>query len=557
MSELMLNTIAWHGQRLEVVLHEHVEVTQLVLLINDLYFAEQAVPAHARHLHFDFPFAPNGNTELVFTLRLEPQGIALLTTPWRVQYGVAASNAPTASTLAPTASVDANFADELAPLLGASIFSPLHQPDGLIVPVTVIVPIYNAAMHVQRCIESLIQHTQVPAHLLLIDDASTDLAIAPLLARYLDTPGITVLRNTQNLGYTRNIALGLSHVPDGDVVVLNADTEVGPNWLCGLRRAAYARVDIGTATAVSDNAGAFSVPELEQDNPLPTTWSLTQTQRALWQHAGLVTPALPTGNGFCMYVKRAMLARIGGPDVEAFAHGYGEENDWCQRAERVGFVHVIAGNVLVRHARSASFGEERRESLGRTGMAVLRERYPHYEAAVSATLFSFERRVLDWRVRHIYHAAAHTAITPPRPRVLWVIGIQDDVSNDIDMDMGLTSEFDVWMLVSSDDALLLKRYSATGWCEVQRALIPPCLEFAPATWLRYDELFASWIQHYAIELMHLIDTRGHSGHLMTLSQSLALPLFDASHPPALLFHDKSMAQHYNAVLNQQRFFAQL
>jgi hypothetical protein len=39
-------------------------------------------------------------------------------------------------------------------------------------------------------------------------------------------------------------------------------------------------------------------------------------------------------------------------------------------------------------------------------MAVLRERWPNYENDVGAMLHSYERRVLDWRVRRIFATAA-------------------------------------------------------------------------------------------------------------------------------------------------------
>ena len=550
----MLQSIVWSGERLAIELDAHVDDLRLALSLDGLFFSEKIVPAQQRQVHFDFPFAPRAGDKFAISLRLEPQGIALLATPWWVGFGEAATETIAAS-IADETFVAAIALKDLAPLLDATIFSPLQQPDVLHVPVTVIVPIYNASELVQRCIEALIEHTQGPARLLLIDDASTDSAIAALLARYQDCPDTTVLRNAQNLGYTRTIALGLSHALQGDVVVLNADTEVGPNWLLGLRRAAYARVDIGTATAVSDNAGAFSVPELERHNPLPAAWTLTQTQRALWQQAGLVTPALPTGNGFCMYVKRAMLDQVGGPDVDAFAQGYGEENDWCQRAEHVGFAHVIAGNVLVRHARSASFGEARRESLGRAGMAVLRERYPHYEAAVGATLFSFERRVLDWRVRHIYRSAANTT-TPPRPRVLRIAAAQDDViRDDADTSAALAREFDIWQLVCRHDTFLLMQYCVSGWREMQRATIAPCLEFAPATWLRHDEIFERWVQHYAIEFVHLLDLRGHSGRLKTLCRSLRLPVLDTTRIPVVSLDGTTLARRYRACLTSHNSFA--
>ena len=43
-------------------------------------------------------------------------------------------------------------------------------------------------------------------------------------------------------------------------------------------------------------------------------------------------PDLPTGVGFCFYVRRALLDAIG-PFDPAFGAGYGEENDFCMRAQ--------------------------------------------------------------------------------------------------------------------------------------------------------------------------------------------------------------------------------
>jgi GT2 family glycosyltransferase len=280
-------------------------------------------------------------------------------------------------------------------------------------PVAIVIPVFNSPALVRRCIEAVLRFTR-GARLILIDDASTDAAVTPLLAGYADRALVRV--NPNNLGYTRSCNIGIELAGDADVVLLNSDTEVGPRWLQRLRLTAYAEANIGTVTAVSDNAGAFSVPEIEQYCPFPECWDLVQSQRALLQGAFGCLPELPTGNGFCMYVKRELLDRVGGLDADAFPAGYGEENDLCQRAARVGYRHLIAGDVLVRHARSASFGEERRRALGEQGMAALRARYPQYEADVGATLHSLERRVLEARVRGLYAAA--TIENAPRPRVL-------------------------------------------------------------------------------------------------------------------------------------------
>jgi len=384
----------WDGRRLRWQ-----PLADAQLCIDGVRFEHLAASDETR----EFAISPSGDAQIEFSLR-DAQG-ALLATPWRVLHGRAAACGSDAWDGATHA---------LRPLLAddsADFPAPARA--------SIVVPIYNSPQCVQSCIESVLRWTAAPARLILIDDASTDAAIAVLLARHAHDARIIVRRNAQNLGYTRSSNLGMELAESDDVVLLNSDTEVGPNWLQALRSAAYASANTGTATAVSDNAGAFSVPELEQFCPIPARWDLAQTQRALLHLAGGCRPELPTGNGFCMYVKRRMLDRVGMYDADAFPFGYGEENDLCQRAEHAGFRHVIAGDVFVRHARSASFGADRRAVLGAQGMAVLRARYPDYETKVGATLFGFARRVLDYRVRRLYAGIDPMhVVRPPRPRVL-------------------------------------------------------------------------------------------------------------------------------------------
>jgi hypothetical protein len=131
------------------------------------------------------------------------------------------------------------------------------------VAVTILVPVFNNAEHVQRCIESVLANTRMPgAELLLIDDASTDPATRALLARYGHLPKVTLLRNDANLGFTCSVNRGLRYAQDRDVVLLNSDTVVGPRWLEGLALTAYGARSIATATALSDSAGAFSTPKV-------------------------------------------------------------------------------------------------------------------------------------------------------------------------------------------------------------------------------------------------------------------------------------------------------
>lgn len=420
---------------------------RVALDLDGTYFTD--LPIDGRGIaSLAFPFAPAGLRRVALLPRLTRGGPALLRQPL---------------------TLDLATTDD-----GAQLLPP--GADAMARAVAVVVPVYNAADDVARCLASVLRHTTGRARLIVIDDASTDPAVAPLLARYAGLAGISVLRNPDNRGFTATANRGIEAAEGADVVLLNADTEVGPHWLTGLRRAVAARPDIASATAVSDNAGAFSVPELECENALPAAWSFEQSARALWQGAGLAYPMLPTGNGFCLYLRRAALDAVGVLDAQAFPQGYGEENDWCQRAAAAGWQHAVAGNVLVRHARSRSFGHARRIALGHAGMAVLRTRWPRYEDEVGATLFSYPRRVLDWRVRRLFAAA--TAANAPRPRVL---GLAGAAMTDADAE--------AWHIepVAADGWRLLRSDAGGGRTAVAEGT-------GPAADLLWD-----WLQRHAIE----------------------------------------------------------
>jgi len=424
---------------------------QAAIELDGAYFSDVKIDARGE-LALDFAFAPAADARLPLVVRERRDGPVAL---------------------------DAGMTDFHAA-------EPFHARETLLAAdaepmrpeVAIVIPVYNAAEAVARCLASVLAHTTGNTRLIIIDDASSDPEISPLLARHADLPGVQVLVNPGNRGFTATVNRGIALAGDADVVLLNADTEVGPNWLTGLRRAAYTRSDIATVTAVSDNAGAFSVPELEQACPWPVAWSFEQTARALWQDAGHVYPALPTGNGFCLYIRRAVIDAIGLFDEQAFPQGYGEENDFCQRASARGWRHVIAGTVFVHHARSLSFGVERRQALGVAGMQVLRERWPNYETDVGATLFSFERRVLDWRVRRAYAAASSHE---PLPRML---------RSSPGMNQEPASGYDVWMLDGQDDRIMLE-HCGDGAAR----------DGAPVLMTRSD--LGRWLQRHAIEIVDL------------------------------------------------------
>jgi GT2 family glycosyltransferase len=495
--------LAWDGR----TLHWHVRAAAPVsieLQIDGVRFATFGVePADSgQHFTCAFELSPTGCAQLEFAIAVAGAAQAPVTA-WRVLFGSPAHDHSAQWDQAPR---------RLLPLAGTPQLPVRAWPD--MPPLAIVIPVFNAAASVRRCLEALARFTPLSVRVILIDDASTDPAIAGLLERFAQRDHVQVARHDINRGYTRGVNTGMQLAGNADVILLNSDTEVGPRWLESLRLAAYSEETIGTVTAVSDNAGAFSVPELEQFCPIPERWDLPTAQRAVLQQAGLRFPELPTGNGFCLFIKRALIERIGMMDADAFPYGYGEENDFCQRALIAGFRNVIAGHVLVRHERSASFGDSRRAALGQQGMAVLRQRYPRYEADVGATLYSFERRVLDYRVRRTYAGSdGRYAPAPPRPRILRAAGTGEAADND-----ARWNGHEVFVLLQHDGQLRLQR-TPSGGDTVTEA------EHAGAhTELERVQCLARWLLAFAIECVQTPAPDALGNLVLHAASLLAIPV---------------------------------
>jgi len=57
-----------------------------------------------------------------------------------------------------------------------------------------------------------------------------------------------------------------------------------------------------------------------------------------------------------MAISRRAIRITGLFDEKTFGHGYGEENDFCQRAEQAGLRNVLCDDTYVVHHGAASFG---------------------------------------------------------------------------------------------------------------------------------------------------------------------------------------------------------
>jgi len=219
----------------------------------------------------------------------------------------------------------------------------------------IIVPVFNALAKLQACLESISRTVPPATRVLLIDDASTDIGVQPLLQSWVDESRAArrLLVHDVNRGFVATANHGMQ-MADTDVVLLNSDTEVTSGWLQNLGHCLDSDTSIATATPWSNNGEIVSIPRFCVSNPVPSN---PEAIAAVIRSCGQPSyPEMPTAVGFCMAISLRAIKMIGLFDEATFGLGYGEENDFCQRAEQTGLRNVLCDDTFVVHHGGASFG---------------------------------------------------------------------------------------------------------------------------------------------------------------------------------------------------------
>ncbi len=256
-----------------------------------------------------------------------------------------------------------------------------HDDRGAPEGIDVVIPVYQAPEAFARCLAALLAHTDLSRNrALLVLDGPQPAATEALLEAPI--PGVEILRNPERRGFVASVNAGMAKGPERDVVLLNSDAIVTAGWLEKLRAAAYSSPEIATVTPFSNTATICSLPRFLAANALPAGETIESFARRIEQRSARAYPRLPTGVGVCLFVKRRALAELGLFDQRAFGLGYGEESEWCQRALKAGWRHVLDDATFVYHEGHQSFGTTR-VSRVRGAHRALAKLHPDYLATIA------------------------------------------------------------------------------------------------------------------------------------------------------------------------------
>jgi GT2 family glycosyltransferase/glycosyltransferase involved in cell wall biosynthesis len=247
----------------------------------------------------------------------------------------------------------------------------------------VIIPVYRGRDETLACIAAVLATIDNSARVVVVDDATDDIVLAEALDALAASGLITLLRNTTNLGFAASVNRALALHDTHDVVLLNSDTLVYDDWLARLRAAAYSRPAVGTVTPLSNSGSIASYPHA-LGAALEVGDGAALHALAASTHSG-TRIAIPVGVGFCLFIRRECLREVGSLDAAVFGKGYGEETDFCLRAQGRGWSHWLAADVYVYHAGGVSFGA-RVTALQQRSQRLINLRHPGYDRFIASFL---------------------------------------------------------------------------------------------------------------------------------------------------------------------------
>jgi GT2 family glycosyltransferase len=198
--------------------------------------------------------------------------------------------------------------------------------------VDAVVPVYNAAPLVRRCIETALAHIgDRLGELVAVDDASDAETVAMLAS--LHHPKLRVVRNEQNIGYGGSVNRGIFSCRAPYVLQLNSDIAAHDDFLAPLIDA------------------LDTDPKLAGVSPAGNTYDRYGLDNYARRSGCVVTNHL---SGYAFLIRRSVFEGLGGFDP-LYGRGYFEDTDLSRRILRAGHWLGVHPGATLHHESHGTF----------------------------------------------------------------------------------------------------------------------------------------------------------------------------------------------------------
>ena len=216
--------------------------------------------------------------------------------------------------------------------------------------ISIVLVLYNQAHLSLLCLRSLLDHSDVPIELIIVDNASSD-KTGKLLAKIDD---VSIIRNDENLGFVKGVNQGVEATQSDYILLLNNDAVVHQHALSSALR------------SISNDASVGAVG----GKIVLTDGSLQEAGCIIWQDGSCLGYGRGDDPSFSAYMferdvdycsgvfllfRRSEFEELGGFDLD-YAPAYYEESDFCIRLHKKGLRIIYNPLAEITHYEFASSG---------------------------------------------------------------------------------------------------------------------------------------------------------------------------------------------------------
>jgi GT2 family glycosyltransferase len=252
--------------------------------------------------------------------------------------------------------------------------------------VSIVIVNWNTLPLLRACLDSVrATCPDISYEVAVVDNASTDGSAAWLKA---NEPGITLIQNTENVGFARANNQGIAACHAELVLLLNSDAQLQTHTLQRLLKAMDDHPKAAAAAPMLLNAdGSFQAGPNDDLTLLnETLLALGLARLARGGHYPGYGSDAPAGTyawlgGTCLLMRRRALEQVGLLDADYFM--YTEEADWCWRARQAGWslwYEPSAQTVHLGGGSSRNAPAQMRAALYKSKIIFFQKHRPRWQA---------------------------------------------------------------------------------------------------------------------------------------------------------------------------------
>ncbi len=263
----------------------------------------------------------------------------------------------------------------------------MNDPQNL--NITVVIVNYNSGGYLKNCLKSL-QGSIVGLDIVVVDNNSSDGSLEDIERCVTKPHQINILKNTQNLGFSKAVNQGAQNSEKTYITLINPDCTAFPGTFFKLQQLLDSDKKIGIAGALVFNSDGTEQRGCRRNDPtlkrsLVTVLGMGKKREGIdmtYQKIPSQAVEVDAVSGAAMMIRREYFDQLGGMDEDYFLHC--EDLDLCRRMwdSQYKVMFHPAASIFHRQGASAlttSFVVERHKHRG---MEIYSKKFPEPDQSV-------------------------------------------------------------------------------------------------------------------------------------------------------------------------------